>query len=67
VNFGPKIEFRVARNEPVTFNQLRARPWAGPARPEIQTGRTGPKFKQDGPFRAWARPGGPNVHLYEMD
>jgi hypothetical protein len=32
-------------------------PWAGPARPEIQTGRAGPKFKQCGPFRAWA--GGP--------
>jgi hypothetical protein len=29
-------------------------PWAGPARPEIQTGRPGPKFKQYGPFRAWA-------------
>jgi hypothetical protein len=32
-------------------------PWAGPARPEIQTGRAGPKFKQYGPFRAWAGPG----------
>jgi hypothetical protein len=32
-------------------------PWAGPARPEIQTGRAGPKFKQYGPFRAWAWPG----------
>jgi hypothetical protein len=32
-------------------------PWAGPTRPEIQTGRAGPKFKQYGPFRAWAGPG----------
>jgi hypothetical protein len=32
-------------------------PWAGPARPEIQTGRADPKFKQYGPFRAWAGPG----------
>jgi hypothetical protein len=32
-------------------------PWAGPTRPEIQTGRAGPKFKHYGPFRAWARPG----------
>jgi hypothetical protein len=32
-------------------------PWAGPARPEIQTGRAGPKFKKYGPFRAWAGPG----------
>jgi hypothetical protein len=29
-------------------------PWASPARPEIQTGRANPKFKQYGPFRAWA-------------
>jgi hypothetical protein len=26
-------------------------------RPEIQTGWAGPKFKQYGPFRAWAGPG----------
>jgi hypothetical protein len=32
-------------------------PWAGPARPEIQTGRAGPKFKQYVPFRAWVGPG----------
>jgi hypothetical protein len=32
-------------------------PWAGLARPEIQTGRAGPKFKQYGPFQAWAGPG----------
>jgi hypothetical protein len=32
-------------------------PWADPARPEIQTGRAGPKFKQYGPFRAWVGPG----------
>jgi hypothetical protein len=32
-------------------------PWAGPARPENQTGRAGPKFKQHGPFRAWTGPG----------
>jgi hypothetical protein len=38
-------------------------PWAGPAWPEIQTGRADPKFKQYEPFRAWAGPGGPNVHL----
>jgi hypothetical protein len=32
-------------------------PWAGPARPEIQTDRAGPKFKHYEPFRAWAGPG----------
>jgi hypothetical protein len=32
-------------------------PWAGPARPEIQRGRAGLKFKQYGSFRAWAGPG----------
>jgi hypothetical protein len=32
-------------------------PWVGPARPENQTGRAGPKFKQYGLFRAWAGPG----------
>jgi hypothetical protein len=36
------------------FKQLRARPWAGPARPKIQTGRADPKFKQYGSFRALA-------------
>jgi hypothetical protein len=35
-----------------------------PDTPEIQTGRAGLKFKHYGPFRAWAGPGGPNVHLY---
>jgi hypothetical protein len=29
-------------------------PWTGLARPEIETGRAGPKFKQYDPFRAWA-------------
>jgi hypothetical protein len=27
------------------------------ARPEIQMGQANPKFKQYGPFRAWAGPG----------
>jgi hypothetical protein len=40
-------------------------PWAGPAQPEIQTGRAGPKFKQYGPFRAWVGPGrAARMHTY---
>jgi hypothetical protein len=53
---------RLSKNGP--GRGLRARPVGRPARPEIQTGRAGPKFKQYGPFQAWAGSGGPNVHLY---
>jgi hypothetical protein len=43
-------------------------PWAGPTRPEIQTGRAGPKFKQYGPFRAWAGPGrAARIYTYIWD
>jgi hypothetical protein len=40
VNFGPKIEFRVARNKSDTFKQLRAGSWAKPMGRPSMTGNS---------------------------